>query len=80
MTYLSNLGQTSTGTDGLGGSSARAGYASASGSTFELNGSGINGALLDSDTTNGLIYTNFNSTVPGRYVFQFHNGVPLGTP
>jgi hypothetical protein len=24
--------------------------------------------------------SDFNSTVPGRYVFQFHNGVPLGTP
>jgi len=66
-----------------GGYSARAGYASTSGSTnstFELNGSGTNGAFLDTNTVTGLIYTNFNSTVPGRYVFQFHNGVPLGTP
>jgi hypothetical protein len=53
---------------------------SASGSTFEMNGSAVAGSFLDSNTTNGLIYTNFNSTVPGRYVFQFHNGVPLGTP
>lgn len=73
-------GDLSGGSDGLGGSSARAGYASASGSTFEINGSGIDGSFLDSNTTNGLIYTNFNSTVPGRYVFQFHNGIPLGTP
>lgn len=65
---------------GIFGSPARAGYASASGSTFELNGSGIPGAFLDTNTVTGLIYTNFNSTVPGRYVFQFHNGVPLGTP
>jgi len=63
-----------------GGSSARAGYASAGGLTFEMNGSGIGGAFLDSNMANGLIYTNFNSTVPGRYVFQFHNGVPLGHP
>ena len=73
-------GDGSGGSDGLGGSSARAGYASAGGSTFELNGSGINGAFLDTNKVTGLIYTNFNSTVPGRYVFQFHNGVPLGTP
>ena len=73
-------GDASGGSGGLGGSSARAGYASAAGSTFELNNSGTNGAFLDSNTTNGLVYTNFNSTVPGRYVFQFHNGVPLGTP
>jgi hypothetical protein len=73
-------GYASGGSDGLGGSSARAGYASASGSTFEMNGSGVNGAFLDSNAVTGLIHTNFNSTVPGRYVFQFHNGVPLGTP
>jgi hypothetical protein len=76
-------GDVSGGMDGLGGSSARAGYASANVSTnlsFELNGSGVNGAFLDSNAASGLIYTNFNSTVPGRYVFQFHNGAPLGHP
>jgi hypothetical protein len=62
------------------GFSARVGYASTSGSTFELNGSAVPGALLDTNLTTGLIYHDFNSTVPGRYVFQFHNGVPLGTP
>jgi hypothetical protein len=59
------------------------GYASASGSTnstFELNGSGIARSFLNTNTVTGLIDTNFNSTVPGRYVFQFHNGEPLGTP
>ncbi len=64
----------------LGGSAARAGYAGAGGEAFELEGSGTGGAFLDTNTVTGLIYTNFNSTVPGRYVFQFHNGVPLGTP
>ena len=73
-------GDFSGGTDGLGGSSARAGYASTSGSTYELNGSGTNSAFLDANLVTGLIYTNFNSTVPGRYMFQFHNGAPLGTP
>jgi len=73
-------GDVSGGSDGLGGSSARAGYASTNSSTFEINGSGVNGAFLDTNMVTGLIYTNFNSTVPGRYVFQFHNGVPLRTP
>jgi hypothetical protein len=73
-------GDVSGGSDGLGGSSARTGYASASGSRFELNGSGTNGAFLDTNLTTGLIYHDFNSTVPGRYVFQFHNGIPLGHP
>ena len=57
------------------GCSARAGFASASGFTFELIGSGINGAFLDSNPTTGLIYTSLNSSnVLGRYVYQFHNG------
>ncbi|MGB7747727.1 MAG: nidogen-like domain-containing protein, partial [Verrucomicrobiia bacterium] len=61
-------------------SPARAGYASASGLTFELNGSAVPHALLDTNLVTGLIYTNFNSSVLGKYVFQFHNGIPLGTP
>jgi hypothetical protein len=62
------------------GEPARAGFASASGSFFEFNGSGDAGAFLDSNLTTGLIYKDFNSIDQGRYVFQFHNGVPLGTP
>ena len=66
---------------GPGGEPARAGFASASGSFFEFNGSGSPGAFLDSNTTTGLKYNSFNSGgTQGRYVFQFHNGVPLGTP
>jgi alpha-D-ribose 1-methylphosphonate 5-triphosphate synthase subunit PhnH len=41
---------------------------------------GVSTKLLDSDAVTGLIHHNFNSTVPGRYIFQFHNGAPLGTP
>jgi hypothetical protein len=55
-------------------------FANASGSTFELNGSGTTNAFLDTNTATGLIYTNFDSTVPGRYVFQFHDGAALTTP
>jgi hypothetical protein len=73
-------GDASGGNEGLGGHSARAGYASIGGSTFELNGSGTNGAFMDTNLTTGLIYTNFNSTLPGRYMFRFHNGAPLEHP
>ena len=78
-------GAASGGTDGLGGDAARAGYASPSNSGFEFNCSDVDcpnviDALLDSNPTTGLIYHDFNSTVPGRYVFQFRNGSPLGHP
>jgi len=81
-------GDVSGGSDGLyildyidaGDCPARAGYASANGSTFEMNGSAVPRALLDTNLTTGLIYQDFNSTVPGRYVFQFTNGIPNGTP
>ncbi len=70
-------GEASNGVNGLGGYSARAGYASASGLTFELNGSGVPGSFLDSNVVTGLIYHNLNSSVPGRYIFRFRNGLPL---
>jgi hypothetical protein len=72
-------GDASAGEDGLwigpGGSPARAGFASANDSTYELNGSGIQRALLDTNLATGLIYGSLNSSnVLGRYVYQFHNG------
>lgn len=70
-------GDATGGSDGLSGSyPARAGYASSSGSSFELNGSGVAGAFLDSNHTIGLIYNDLHSTTPGRYVFQFRGGHP----
>lgn len=69
-------GDASGGTDGLGGSSARAGYASwSSGATYEFDGSGINGAFLDSNSKTGLIFNSSGTPVFGRYLFQFRNGV-----
>ena len=52
---------------------------------FQLTGSGVKGYFFDTNpdgTPNptGLIYSNFNSTVPGRYVIQFHNGEPMALP
>jgi hypothetical protein len=45
---------------------------------YELPGSGVEGAFLDTNVVTGLIYHNLNSSVPGRYIFFFRNGEPLG--
>jgi len=73
----------SGGSDGLGGYSARVGFASTNSvnnSSFEIIGSGTNGTLLDTNLATGLIYTNFNNSVPGRYDFQYHSGAPIALP
>ena len=67
-------GDASGGTNGLGGTSARVGYSNGTTNSFELPGSGVNGAFLDSNTATGLIYNSINSTQPGRYVFQVRTG------
>jgi hypothetical protein len=64
---------------------ARAGYADGGANSYELPGSGVDGAFLDSNFDTGLIYhsmdgprTNLlSSPVSGRYRFFFRNGVPL---
>jgi RHS repeat-associated protein len=68
---------------GFGGAPARFGYGSGLGDGFELPGSGISGALVDTNTggvfgnTNilGLIHTNYNSPVLGRYIFQIRSAI-----
>ena len=65
-----------------GGYAARAGYAGGSGATgtyYEIPGSGVDGAFLDSNSATGLIYGHYNSTQPGRYIYQFRNGHALTT-
>ena len=65
------------------GTSARVGFSNgtgAPGTAFELAGSGINGAFLNTNVATGLIHNNFNSGVLGRYVFSVRNGVPETTP
>jgi hypothetical protein len=42
------------------------------GSFFELTGSGEPGALLDDNAATGLVNNCLNSSVAGRYVFEFH--------
>jgi hypothetical protein len=70
-------GDASGGSGGLGGASAVAGYASGSGEAYELAGSGVNGAFLDSNATAGLIHNSLNSSQLGRYVLQVRSGVVL---
>ena len=48
-------GDASNGSGGVGGSPVRVGYASATGATLELAGSGVSGAFLDSNIVTGLI-------------------------
>ena len=54
----------------------RAGYSNGI-DDYELPGSGVMGAFLDSNPATGLIYYSLNSSVPGRYVFYFRDGQPL---
>jgi hypothetical protein len=53
----------------------RAGFAN-NGGGYELPGSGIDGAFMDTNEVSGLIYYNASSSVPGRYFFRFRDGQP----
>jgi hypothetical protein len=57
----------------------RAGFASSSAS-YELPGSGVTGAFLDTNTETSLIYNSANSSVNGRYVFFFRGGTLVPEP
>ncbi len=71
-------GDASGGSGGLGGASARMGYSDGGGNSFELPGSGVNGAFLDSSPA-GLVHRSLNSLQLGRYVFTIRNGaIPTG--
>lgn len=63
-----------------GGASARVGFSNATGipgTFFELAGSGVNGAFLDSNLETGLVHNSLNSSVVGRYIFPVRAGVPI---
>lgn len=75
---LWETGDASGGADGFGGDSARAGYSDGLSNSFELPGSGINGGLLDSNGTTGLIHNNTAGAPAGQYVYQFRNGSVSG--
>ncbi|MDP5134974.1 PEP-CTERM sorting domain-containing protein [Rheinheimera baltica] len=78
--YDSILWEAGTASDsdanGLGGSSARVGFSNGTGNAgtfFELQGSAINGALLNGGA-NSLIDGRLNSNMDGRYIFNARNG------
>ncbi|MEO7296915.1 MAG: nidogen-like domain-containing protein, partial [Candidatus Limnocylindria bacterium] len=77
---LWETGDLSGGEGGLGGNSARVGYSNGNPGTpatsFELPGSAVNGALLDSNSETGLIHNRRESEVDGTYVFPVRNGEP----
>lgn len=66
-------GDANGGNDGLGGTSAAAGFSDGQCKTsnfFEIEGSLQDGALLDSNLAKGLIHGHRESSVLGRYVFH----------
>lgn len=68
-------GDASGGTNGLGGSSARVGWATrgAANQSYEFPGSAVNGALIDGGPN--ALRTNSVSGPRGRYRFRFADGV-----
>jgi hypothetical protein len=66
---------------GCGGSVARAGWSNGSSASYELAGSGVAGAFIDSGScyasagANALIQHSLNSDVLGRYIFSVRNGI-----
>jgi len=68
---------------GCGGSSARAGWSNGSTHAYELPGSAVNGAFIDSGScygvagANALALHSLNSNTTGRYEFSVRNGQVL---
>ena len=75
-------GSASGGTNGFGGTPARAGYSNGAGSFFEFAGSGVTGAFLDSGpSSTSLIANSLNSNgILGRYTFNARNGAVVIDP
>ncbi len=65
-------GDASSGSGGLGGYSARAGYSNGVDTSYEIAGSAVNGAFLDGGPDALIDSTNVND--PGRWIFQVRNG------
>jgi hypothetical protein len=65
--------------NGTGGVPGRAGY-SLNDDCYELPGSGVLGALPDSNLGTGLRYRSLGTCKPGRFIFQFRNGRAVRMP
>jgi PKD repeat protein len=71
------------GSDGLGGSGARAGWTfgtNSPGTLFQMAGSGVAGSFLDTNMAQGLVHNSFMSGVDGRYVYRFRAGTWIDDP
>lgn len=66
-------GDASSGSNGLGGTSAVAAWTNGTGTFFQFPGSLVNGALLDGGP-NALIDGSRNSNIAGQYIFNVRNG------
>ncbi len=66
-------GDASSGTGGLGGTSAAAGYTNGAGTSYQFPGSLVNGALLDGGPS-ALVLDSRNSQTDGQYIFSVRNG------
>ena len=66
-------GSASGGANGLGGSSARAGWSNGVSSSMELAGSAANGSFINGGG-NALVSNSLSSNVLGQYNFQVRNG------
>ena len=63
----------------VGGTPARVGFSNGVNAAFELPGSGLAGAFLDSNPVSGLIRNSRSSLQLGRYNFEVRNGIaPTG--
>ena len=69
-------GSASNGTNGFGGSSARAGWSNGTTNSFELAGSAVNGALLNTGS-HALVTHSLNSGIDGQYNFSVRNGTVI---
>lgn len=74
-------GDASGGSQGLGGTSAGAGFSAGNGNAnafYQFPGSLQNGAFLDSNLLTGLTRTSRNSLIPGRHIFEVRSGQMAG--
>jgi hypothetical protein len=66
-------GDASGGSNGLGGTCARVGFNNGAGTSFEVPGSGVCGALIDGGPDQ--LMTATNDGVPGQFLFEVRGGV-----
>jgi hypothetical protein len=75
-------GDASSGSNGYGGSSAGAGYSAGTGNVaqfYNIPGTLVNGAFLDTNTETGLTRTSRGTLQRGRQIFEVRNGsAPTG--